>query len=63
MECCSYQWSDFDDHAAHMAEWIDETKRKNDEMATEKCGDIVEKKAQLKRAKVRKGVLIKMSGF
>ena len=53
LESCSYQWSDFNDHADHFDRWLDERRAKNDELAAENCKDLVDKKALLKKAKVR----------
>ena len=53
LECCSYQWSDFDDQAEQLAKWIDDQRIKIEDIASEKCDDLIAKKATLKKAKVR----------
>ena len=52
LEGCSYQWSDFHDHADHFDLWLEEIRTKSDQLAKEVCNDLNDKRSMLKRAKV-----------
>ena len=53
LECCSYQWFDFEDQAKQLSTWLNEKIAKCSEITGEKCSDLNDKKSQQKRAKVR----------